>query len=204
MTDRYSDSNWYTRSDVDWVYVRINRTGSSWFRSYLVENNFEQGNPRDLKGRHKLVILRDPMDRFLSGMAFHEGVIELFRKNPKRTLADYRTDPHLMPQVDFLKDVNLNNCTFIKYSDTWTENLSEFVNQTNTKMDIPPSEDWHVKVTPLTLPDNPLLCYLDQSTRDRYTLMDMIKSSEIFRVTVAEYLEKDYNLYKNVKWYGTN
>ena len=42
MVEPLSDGwdSWLTREDVDWAYVRINRTGNTWLNEYLTANGF--------------------------------------------------------------------------------------------------------------------------------------------------------------------
>lgn len=206
MADRYLEHSWYTRSDVDWAYVRINRTGSSWFTNYLTDNDFVREDPRKLKNHHKLVILRHPIDRFLSGVAFFDEIDDIYDRlvsHPSMTVTQYITDPHIKPQSLFLRDVDLNNCTFIQYNNKIPKNIESFLKERNTIMENPP-QDWTVKITPFIQTYKNATIPLDRATQVRYNLMNLMAKNLKFENKIKSYFVDDFKLYDNVRWYGTN
>ena len=192
---------WLTREDVDWVYVRINRCGSTWLTNYLKLNGFASGNPRELKNHHKLIVLREPLERLISGICSINGLAPKFAMQPRKTLNYLITDPHTKPQVEFLQDINLSNCTFIKYSPIWTENFFDFLNRKNTTMTVASEDAWFNK--PGVEQENEFT-YIDDNIKARFSLLQLIKDDQFLNKTVADYLEKDYKLYNSLEWYGTN
>jgi hypothetical protein len=194
-------NSWLSRTDVDWAYVRINRTGSSWLANYLKSNDFETGNPRALRNHHKLVVLREPLERFISGICFHDGLVNKFISQPRQVLIRYEDDPHIYPQVNFLKDVDVSNCTFIKYSPTWVSNFSQFLIEYNTSMHTAPSTEWFNKPK---FEDADEITLVDENIKNRFILAELYKEDPFMQKLINQHLEKDYKLYNKVKWYGTN
>jgi hypothetical protein len=194
-------NNWFSRPDVDWAYIRINRTGSTWLTDYLTTNDFEKCSPRTLRNHHKLIVLREPLERFISGLCMHDGLINKFISQPRQVLIRYEDDPHILPQVDFLKDVDLDNCTFIKYSPTWVNNLSHFLIEHDTSMHTFPGTEWYNKTK---FEDGTKITPIDQNIKVRFILAELYQEDPFIHKLVNQYLEKDYKLYNKVKWYGTN
>ena len=194
-------NNWFSRPDVDWAYVRINRTGSSWLVDYLTTNDFEKCNPREVRNDHKLIVLREPLERFISGICFYDELVNKFIAQPKQVLIRYENDPHICPQVDFLKDVDVDNCTFIKYSPSWVSNLAQFLRDHNTSMHTSPSTEWHNKPT---FEDATDITLINQNIKNRFILTELYQEDPFMHKLINQHLEKDYKLYSKVKWYGTN
>lgn len=199
---RYFNHHWLSRPNVDWVYVSINRSASSFIRNYLSVNGFTKIDPRDYKSTHKLVILRDPLDRLLSGITFFESGKQ-FIKNPKRFLTEYEFDPHVKLQKTFLEDVDLDNCTFIKYNHLLKHNLLNFLENTNTTMSVEP-DNWIDRITPISNPDDENEVEFDSESGIRFQIFNTIKTNKTLYDIVMNYLDEDFKLYNNVRYYGTN
>lgn len=197
----YTWHSWLSRPDVDWAYIRINRTGSSWLTDYLTINGFENNNPRTLRNQHKLVVLREPLERFISGICMYDDLVKKFISQPRQVLIRYENDPHIRPQVDFLKDVDVDNCTFIKYSPTWVTNIAQFLTEHDTNMHSFPNTEWYNKPK---FEDASETTLIDQNIKNRFILSNLYHEDPFMHKLINQYLEKDYKLYSKVKWYGTN
>ena len=59
-----------SRSDLSWMYVNIPKCASSWTKPNLLDHQFEFYNYHQdhLYHKHALVVLRDPLERWLSGV----------------------------------------------------------------------------------------------------------------------------------------
>ena len=204
MIDTFSDGwdNWLTRSDIDWAYVRINRAGSTWLKEYFTSNGFETIEPRKLRLHHKLVILREPLERFFSGVNCIEGLTSKFILQPKTILLRYGSDPHIKAQSDFLRNVDLNNCTFIKYGPNIVDDVQHFLKEHNTVMHFTPPSIWFNK--PTVSEYNNLKDADASNLALRKLLNEVYENDPFVHQIVDHHLKNDYNLYNNVKWYGTN
>ena len=206
MTNRYENCEWYSRKDIDWVYVRVKRAGSTWMTQYLQANGFERClQESTLTRHHKLVIFREPLERFMSGVGLNNDLYEKLLKNPKKALEEHH-DAHVYPQVDSLKNIDLNNCTLIKYSANWTENFYKFLEQQGTILSEKPPTEWYNKLTPFdkVIPNKNILLAPDDNIESRFYLKKYFDENPKFSKVIMDYLKEDYKLYNKVEWYGTN
>ena len=199
---RYFEDMWMSRPDVDWLYVSINRSGSSFTRTYLLNNGFDKVDPRDNRSTHKLVILREPLDRLMSGVSFWKFGKQFIR-NPQRFLTEYEFDHHIKLQTKFLIDVDLDTCTFMKYGSSLKSNLIQFVAEQKTTMLHEPGH-WENRITPINTPDGEDMVEPDSESGIRFQIYNAMKDGGKLYETVMTYLEEDYKLYNSVKFYGTN
>lgn len=199
---RYYYDMWLSRPDLKWAYISINRSASSFIRTYFLNNKFNKIDPRDYKSAHKLVVLRDPLDRLLSGITFFRSGRQ-FIKNPKRFLTEYEFDPHLKLQKKFLEEVDLDNCTFIQYNNVLKQNLLAFLKQHNTTMAVEP-DNWNDRITPISHPDRENEVELGSESSLRFEVFNAMKNDIKLYDTVMNYLDEDFKLYNNVRFYGTN
>jgi hypothetical protein len=204
MVEPLSDGwdSWLTREDVDWAYVRINRTGNTWLNEYLTANGFIQQDPRSLREIHKLVIVREPLERFVSGVSMFKGLSHRLIGQPKTILARYSSDPHIKTQSEFLRNVDLGNCTFIKYGPNIVSDLQSFIEERKLTLFFPPPTEWR---------DNPVLADYHKMSEteqeyfaERKLLYDAYKNDPFLQKVVDQHLKNDYNLYNSMEWYGTN
>ena len=207
MTNRYENCEWYSRKDIDWVYVRVKRAGSTWMTKYLLANGFERSfRESTLTRHHKLVVFREPLERFMSGVGLNNDLYQKLLKSPKKALDEYNHDAHIHPQVDSLKNIDLNNCTFIKYSTNWTKNFHKFLEQRGTILTESPPNEWYNKLTPFdkVLPNKNTLLSPDSNITDRFYLKKHFDENPSFNKVIMDYLEEDYKFYNKVEWYGTD
>ncbi len=205
MTSRYYNYEWYTREDIDWVYVRVKRTGSSWIIPYLIANGFNQiYNFNRYAKHHKLVILREPLERFVSGAAINDDFIKKVFNNPRKALIEHEDDSHITPQVRVLKSLDLNNCTFIKYDKNLVTNLQRFLDERQTNLTVTPPSTWYNKVTPFNSNGDISETDLDENLKDRFRLQKHFEETPKFSKIIMDYLKEDYDFYNKVNWYGTN
>lgn len=128
-----------TSPDESWVYIPITKNASS-FTEYILkkkcdwkDSNFIANH--NLQNSQILVVLREPIDRWLSGVVEHFA-----RKNPPDSgvrldnehLLHYVfhqcvLDEHSELQVNFLNGIESKNCTFIRLNDNYTKSLSNFM-----------------------------------------------------------------------------
>lgn len=199
---RYFLETWFSRPDIDWVYVSINRAGSSFIQDYLLRNGFIKIDPREYKSKHKLVILREPLDRLLSGITFFNAGKQ-FIKNPKRFFTEHEFDPHIKSQSSFMEHVNLDNCTFIKFNNKMQYNLFDFLKKSNTKMPNDPIE-WIDRITPINTPGGDNSVDVNSESGVRFQMYNAMKKDMRLHDIVMDYLAEDYKLYNSVSFYGTN
>ena len=127
----------WTAANTDLMYVNIPKNASSWTKPNLkdfgwVEHNYHL---EDLYHKHAMVVLRDPLQRWLSGIseyfalyhpnwdlvgagkAFFELVLDLV------TL-----DDHTERQVYFIDGLDPDRCTYFYCDSNYRSNFEHFLN----------------------------------------------------------------------------
>ena len=103
----------------DHVYVNVPKNASSWAKNVLLDQGWEFYNyHRDdqVQGRPALVILRDPMERWISGMAeylavYHAG-LELHQSLWPLIADRVVFDDHTEKQIVFLHGLDQDTCVW--------------------------------------------------------------------------------------------
>lgn len=150
----------------------------------------------DINSHTKIIILRDPLDRWISGISEY---IHLHHKNwniDNRDLLDLLydviiIDEHTKPQVNFLDGINIENCVFFKMDNNFTFNL----------------HDWIQKNVSPFIKFNHALYSQSHNRSDTKPLQNTIKQKlyglELcFRQRVEQCYKDDYDLFYSVKFYN--
>lgn len=189
----------YSRDDVDFVYIPITRCGSTWLRRVFAHNNFyvqtciENLSPLDtfpnLKDKIKLIIMRDPLERLISGMYAPEDFDLDTIYDRSKIFNNFAQDVHTCPQICFLNGVPLDNTVFIKYGheNRWDLQVKKFLNEHVPNFEVGPS-DWDPTVI---------------GTSPKH-LLDVARNNKEIYNNLMEYLEEDQKFFEQVRWHGTN
>ena len=116
----------------DLMYVYIPKNASSWTKPNLQDFGWEFYNyHHDKINKHAIVVLRDPLDRWLSGIAeyltLYHPDFELKSSETIELIFDRLTfDDHTERQVKFISGLDTNNCTFFYCDDSYRHNFSKF------------------------------------------------------------------------------
>ena len=187
-----------SRADSDYMYVYIPKNASSWTKPNLRDLSWEFYNYHtDHLNKRALVVLRDPVDRWVSGMAEY-----LFLNHRFSSLMDSDVwdlifhritfDDHTERQINFLHGLDTDRCVFIRCDVHYRKNFSAFVSQElhypNRYFNYEPQ---HVSA--------------DSPDRLRFkTILEMVMSANhSYERRIREYFELDYELISQVKFYGS-
>lgn len=128
-----------TSPDESFVYIPIAKNASS-FTEFILKHNFnwKENNyiaNQHLKEKQILVVVRDPLERWMSGVVEH-----FFRKNGPESgvkmddeqLLYYvfhqgALDEHTELQVNFLSGIDTDNCTFLRMNKNYTNSFKSFM-----------------------------------------------------------------------------
>ena len=108
--------------DSEYMYVYIPKNASSWTKPNLKDFGWEFYNYHtDKLDKHALVVLRDPVDRWLSGIAEY---FALYHTNHDTWTTDVFNlifdrvcfDDHTERQVKFLQGLDTDRCTFFDFN----------------------------------------------------------------------------------------
>lgn len=188
-----------SRPDTDLMYVHIPKNASSWTKPNLKDWGWELYNYHtdNLYHKHALVVLRDPVERWLSGIAeymylYHRTLDTAHFSNCLFDLVFDKIafDDHTEQQILFLEKLNLNNCTFFWCGPQYRKFFGKFLNDQGMPNSYHNYEYQHVTEN-------------DASRK---------KFKQIFKQTLNKnskyiqnlnwYFTKDYNLINSVEFYA--
>jgi hypothetical protein len=133
-----------------------------------------------------LIALRDPIERWISGIAQFMGVESNHRFTLHELVERVTVDDHTELQTYFLQDVDIDKCTFLKVN----QNL-----RTNIKLWLGEHGYGH------NGPDVPNINQGNQLLKDRFAAM--VDGNSQIKLKLAKHYEQDYELINRVKFYGT-
>ena len=186
----------YHREDVNFVYIPIPRCGSTWLRHVFEYNKFNTSNTiRGIKNLSinlnettKLIVLRDPLEKLISGMCSIENFDLDTIYSRKKIFNNCSVDIHTLLEIDFIKDMNIDNAIFVKYESiqAWGPYMYFLLK------DIIPnfkegSQPWF---TPYPL--------------HHQHLLDVVRNNKEIYNNLMEYLKEDQLFFNQVRWHGTN
>ena len=122
-----------SRPDIDLMYVHIPKNASRWTKPNLQDWGWEFYNYRtDGLNKHALVILRDHIDRWLSGIAeyltlYHVNMQVPFRETEELIFDRVTFDDHTERQVKFIEGLDTDNCTFMWCNNEYRSNFSNYI-----------------------------------------------------------------------------
>jgi len=124
-----------TKPNANFMYVNIPKNASSWTKPNLIDLGFEFYNYHfDKLDKHVMVVLRDPVDRWLSGICeyftlYHRYInINEFNNAFYELLLDQVTfDDHTEKQVYFIEGIDTKRATFFLCDSTYRTAFTEFL-----------------------------------------------------------------------------
>jgi len=124
-----------SHQDTNLMYVNIPKNASSWTKPNLQDWGWEHFNYHtdNLYHKHALVVLRDPIQRWLSGIAqymflYHKDLNINFTPSFLDIIFDrIAFDDHTDRQILFLQKLNFDNCTFFWCNKRYRELFSTFL-----------------------------------------------------------------------------
>lgn len=187
----------YTNHDLKKFYVNIPKCATNWGKSAMNDLGWTRADYHQLnlikQGYEAIVILREPVDRWFSGIAEYSGRYNIkFHQNTLNELAlklltdRVAFDEHTEEQVMFINGLNLETTTFFKFGPDLNQNFGDYVRRElgieNNLQDKPPLYG--------TLG-------FKQKTK---TLFESVFTEEHYK-RLKRFYELDYDLYDNVKFY---
>ena len=167
------------------TFVHIPKNASSFVKGCLLSSgNFTHSDSLVTADQY-LVTLRDPIDRWISGIAQFMND----ENNQSVTLHDLvdrvTIDDHTELQTYFLEGVDLDRCTFIQVDKNLRTNLSAWFKE----------NDYIVNM------DNiPTINQGNQLLKDRFAAM--VDGNSQIKLKLVTHYEQDYALINRVKFYG--
>jgi len=179
----------------NFIYINIPKNASSLTRGKLVEMGWQEENylSGELGKTVCLVVLRDPLTRWVSGIAewaHRQAQTKLNEDFWQKVYRSVAMDSHTLPQCDFLKDIPISSIVAFwldhnykkKFSQYFQntlgiENTFEYSDNQNVSTDLPHKMD--------------VINFLNEKLQDMPTA-DYIRG----------YYQQDYDLIKRCGFYG--
>lgn len=185
--------------DSDLMYIHIPKNASSWTKPNLKDWGWEFYNYHtdNLYHKHAIVVLRDPVERWLSGIAeymflYHRDIdIAHLGKSFFDLVFDrVAFDDHTEQQVLFLEKLTISNCTFFRCDNNYRECFSNFLNL--KKM---PNRYFNYEYQHVT-ENNP------ERKKFRQLFVSVLEKNSKYITNLHNYFSKDYQLLNGIKFYG--
>lgn len=167
------------------TFVHIPKNASSFVKGCLLSSgNFTHSDSLVIAD-HYLVMLRDPIDRWISGIAQFMNDANSHHITLHELVDRVVIDDHTELQTYFLEGVDLDRCTFIQVDKNLRTNLSAWFKENNYIVDI----------------DNvPNINEGNQLLKDRFAAM--VDGNSQIKLKLVTHYEQDYALINRVKFYG--
>jgi hypothetical protein len=180
------------------MYVNIPKNATSWTKPNLKDWGWECYNYHaDHLDKVPMIVLRDPVDRWLSGIAeymylYHQDIdVSQFNNAFFDLVFDkIAFDDHTESQVYFLQGLNLSNAVYFKFGPEYRQNFSDFLACRGMPNRYNRYDYQHVS---------------DDSPERRQFKEIFAREIENPRylAQVQQYFKPDYELIEKVKFYGT-
>ena len=187
-----------SHQNTDLIYVNIPKNASSWTKKVLQDIGWEFYNYHtdDLYHKHACVVIRNPIERWVSGIAEY---MYLYHRNLKsEDLSDcffdlvfnrIAYDDHTEQQILFLEKLDKTNCTFFMCDKNYKHNFSNFLNENNIKNSFNDYEYIHVT-------DNDVdRKYFKNIFESKLKLSDNLDK-------LNQYFQKDFDLINTITFYS--
>ncbi len=186
--------------DTNFMYINIPKNASSWTKPNLKDWGWENYNYHtdNLYHKHAMVVLRDPVERWLSGIAeymylYHRNLDSAHLSNIFFDLVFDRIafDDHTEQQVLFIERLNLDNCTFFWCGSQYRELFSHFLNSRGMTNRYFNYDYQHVTE------DDPVRKEFKQIFKQ------VLEKNSKYITNLDCFFSKDYKLIRSIRFYGT-
>lgn len=185
--------------DTDLMYVYIPKNASSWTKPNFKDWGWQFYNYHfdNLYSKHAIIVLRDPIERWLSGIAeymslYHSNVDTAhFSKSFFDIIFDrIAFDDHTEKQSLFINGLSLDNCTFFWCDKNYRENFSKFLNNHSMINRYFNYDYQHVTS--------------NSPERQKFKIIfqKAIEQNSKYQNNLKEYFVQDYKLIESIKFYA--
>jgi hypothetical protein len=173
--------------DQDVTYVHIPKCASSFIKGCLLSTLAFTRSDQLVKSNRYLVALRDPIDRWISGMAEYEF-------NSKQTNIDYQQitfDDHTETQDYFIQDIVIDKTDFFMVNDRLRANLKTWFNKFGYHVDVDNMKQYNASDLNIG----------KQQLKIKY--QTIIDNDTKFVLKLKKHYANDYKLINSLRYYGT-
>jgi len=183
--------------DSPYMYVYVPKNASSWTKPNLKDHGWEFYNyKKDNLSKHALIVLRDPVERWISGIAefltLYHPTFALDDDEIIELIFDRITfDDHTERQVYFLDGIDTDDATFFWCDENYRKNFSQFMAKNYGPNKYDRYDYQHVSE------NSP------ERKKFKKIFTDRINENDHFRNRLEEHFSIDYQLIKEITFYGS-
>lgn len=173
----------------DKTYIHIPKNASSFVKGVLIgSGGFWHHSETLVNSSENLIILRDPIDRWCSG-------ITQYLYNSKQDLSVNQVfdkitfDDHTDLQTYFLQDVDLSQSTFMLVDDNLRANINDWITSCGYRTNVDIAIQYNASADD------------DRITTKNYYIKLLEQQPDLV-LKLQQYFEPDYALINRVKFYG--
>ena len=173
----------------DKTYIHVPKNASSFVKGVLIgSGGFWHHSESLVNSSENLIMLRDPIDRWCSGIA-------QYLYNNKLNISDDEVfdkitfDDHTDLQTYFLQGVNLLTSTFILVSENLRVNINDWISERGYRTNVDIAIEYNASSED------------DRSTIKDYYIKLLDQNPELV-LKLQQHFEEDYKLIGKVKFYG--
>lgn len=186
--------NWFTRDDVNFVYIPIYRCATNWLTVLLKDDGFYEVPPNTVCNKERLVIIREPTERVLSGMFITGCSLDDLQNTANQESFEeiLNQDVHTSSQLKYLPTDG--KYVYFKFGEDLPKNINRYMSEQGITLTRSTSTwlDRTSIVGPLSRVP------IGQSSREnREKVYRDPKLLNMFRT----YLKDDYKLYDSITWF---
>lgn len=180
------------------MYVYIPKNASSWTKPNLKDWGWEFYNYHtDHINKPALVVLRDPVERWLSGIAEYFTLYHPHMSSGHITQAVFELvfdritfDDHTEKQIKFLHGLNTDCCTFMMCDKNYRNNFSDFIRTYYGDNKYSRYDYQHVSE--------------NSPERKQFKMLfnEAMLDEPKYLTRIREHFEEDYRLIEQVEFYG--
>jgi hypothetical protein len=172
------------------TYVHIPKNASSFIKGTLIGcGGFWQRSDTLINSNENLIVLRDPIDRWCSG-------ITQYLYNSKQLISEDRIfskitfDDHTDLQTYFLQGVDIDNSTFMCVDENLRNNLADWINNHGYRTNVDIAIQYNSSRD-------------DDRIRTKNYYVELLEQQPELVLKLKDYFAEDYKLIESVKFYGT-
>jgi len=174
----------------DKSYIHVPKNASSFIKGVLIgSGGFWHHSETLVNSGENLVILRDPIDRWCSGVAQY-----LYNTNQDLSVDNIfdkiTFDDHTDLQTYFLQDVDLSSATFMLVDGNLRANINDWITERGYRTNVDIAIEYNASAD-----DDRII------TKDYY--IKQLEQNPEFVLKLQKHFEEDYKLIGSVKFYGT-
>ena len=169
------------------TYVHVPKNASSFIKGCLISSKKWQHCEALVDSNRYLIALRDPIERWCSGMAQYQINSQQLELDVIDVFNQITFDDHTEQQIYFLQDIDLNKAIFVMINDTFNETISHWF-----------SENGYV-VNVDTMPKFNQSSDIKLELKQKY--QQLVDSNPDLVLQLKNHFAADYELINKVKFY---